>query len=423
LSSPNLLREGFSLEQVERARRYHRPLYVALAVDLSFAAGVLSVLSFTRVGDRLYGAVDGLPWWGAAPAFAALVVLVSALVRLPLGFWRGFVRERRWGLSTQRVGGWVADVVKGMLVGAVFSGLVELGLVALVRLPLGFWRGFVRERRWGLSTQRVGGWVADVVKGMLVGAVFSGLVELGLVALVRSSPGWWPLWAALALAAGVLVLSFLAPVVLEPLFNRFRPLDDAELVRDLRALADRAGVPVREVLVADASRRTNKVNAYVSGIGRTRRVVLYDTLLEKAGAPELRLVVAHELGHRRDRHILKATLLGMAGAVAAVLLVWAALGRDAGDPRNAPVVLLLGLGLELVTLAPGSALSRRWERAADRASLELTDDLPAFETAHRELALANLSDLDPPRLVYLLLFSHPTPPERIAASRAITASR
>jgi STE24 endopeptidase len=371
LSSPNLLREGFSLDQVERARRYHRPLYVALAVDLSFAAGVLSVLSFTRVGDRLYGAVDGLPWWGAAPAFAALVVLVSALVRLPLGFWRGFVRERRWGLSTQRVGGWVADVVKGMLVGAVFSGLVELGLVALVR--------------W--------------------------------------SPGWWPLWAALALAAGVLVLSFLAPVVLEPLFNRFRPLDDAELVRDLRALADRAGVPVREVLVADASRRTNKVNAYVSGIGRTRRVVLYDTLLEKAGAPELRLVVAHELGHRRDRHILKATLLGMAGAVAAVLLVWAALGRDAGDPRNAPVVLLLGLGLELVTLAPGSALSRRWERAADRASLELTDDLRAFETAHRELALANLSDLDPPRLVYLLLFSHPTPPERIAASRAITASR
>jgi STE24 endopeptidase len=359
------LRNGFTDEQVDRARRYHRPLYLALAVDLLFAGGVLSVLAFTQVGDRLYGAVDGLPWWGAAPGFAALVVCVSALVRLPLGFWRGFLRERRWGLSTQRLAGWVADVLKGTLVGAVFAGLVELALVALVR--------------W--------------------------------------SPSSWPLWAALALAAGVLVLSFLAPVVLEPLFNRFRPLGDAELARELHALAERAGVPVREVLVADASRRTKKVNAYVSGLGRTRRVVLYDTLLERAGAPEVRLVVAHELGHRRDRHVLKGTTLGMAGAIVAVLLVWAALGSDAGDPRNAPVVLLLGLGLQLATLAPGSALSRRWERAADRASLELTDDLPAFEAAHRELALANLSDLDPPRLVYLLLFSHPTPPERIAAAR------
>ena len=360
------LRNGFTDEQVDRARRYHRPLYLALAVDLLFAGGVLAVLAFTGVGDRLYGAVDGLRWWGAAPAFAALVVGVSALVRLPLGFWRGFLRERRWGLSTQRLRGWVADVLKGMLVGAVFAGIVELALVALV----------------------------------------------------RRSPGWWPVWAALALAAGVLGLSFLAPVVLEPLFNRFQPLGNAELAGELHALAERAGVPVREVLVADASRRTKKVNAYVSGLGRTRRVVLYDTLLERAGAPEVRLVVAHELGHWRDRHVLKATVLGMAGAVVAVLLVWAALGSDAGDPSNAPVVLLLGLGLELATLAPGAALSRRWERAADRASLELTDDLPAFEAAHRELALANLSDLDPPRLVYLLLFSHPTPPERIAAARA-----
>src|SRR5205085_9915599 len=131
--------------------------------------------------------------------------------------------------------------------------------------------------------------------------------------------------AAAAGATLVLVLSFVAPVVLEPLFNRFRPLDGA-LADDLRRLAERAHVPVRDVLVADASRRTRKVNAYVSGIGRTRRVVLWDTLLERAGTPELRLVVAHELGHRRDRHVLKGTLLAMAGAVVAVLVVWAVLG-------------------------------------------------------------------------------------------------
>jgi STE24 endopeptidase len=368
VSSSDLLRFGFTAAEAERARRYHRPLYVAVAVDVVLGAGVLAVLSFGGIGNSVFGAVDGLPWWGAAPAFAALCVALSSAVRLPLGFWRGWIRERRWELSTQSLGSWAADAVKAAAVAAVFAAVLELGLVALARA-----------------------WT-----------------------------GWWPVPAAAALAVAVLVLSFLGPVVLEPLFNRFRPLEDAALAEDLRALARRAGVPIRDVLVADASRRTRKVNAYVSGLGRTRRVVLYDTLLERAPAAQLRLVVAHELGHRRDRHVVKATMLAMLGAVVAVLVVWAALGTGAADPRNAPKVLLLGLALEVASLAPGSALSRRWERAADRASLELTDDLDAFEGAHRDLALANVSDLDPPRPVYLFLFSHPTPPERIAYARALS---
>jgi STE24 endopeptidase len=368
MSSSDLLRFGFTADQVERARRYHRPLYLVLAVDLGLGAVVLAVLAFTGIGDSVFGAVDGLPWWGAALAFAALAVVIPAAIRLPLGFWRGWVRERRWGLSTQ---------------------------------PLS-------------------GWAADALKGVAVAAIFAALVEFGLVALARAWTGWWVVPAALAFAAAVLVLSFLAPIVLEPLFNRFRPLEDAALAEELRAIGRRAGVPIRDVLVADASRRTRKVNAYVSGLGRTRRVVLYDTLLERAPPPQLRLVVAHELGHRRDRHVLKGTLLAMLAAVLAVVIVWAVLGTGAADPRNAPTVLLLGLALEVASLAPGSALSRHWERAADRASLELTDDLDAFEGAHRELALANVSDLDPPRTAYLLLFSHPTPPERIAYARGLS---
>ena len=337
-----------------------------MAIDMTLGAAVLFLLAFTRVGDSLYGPFDGMRWWGAALGYGAFVVAASSLVRLPLSFWRGHVRERRWGFSTQ--------------------------------------------------TAR--GWLADRAKGAAVGIVLTALAELGLVGLARALPSAWPAAAAAAFALAVLLLSFVAPVVLEPLFNRFRPLADESLAAELYALADRAGVPVREVLVADASRRTTKVNAYVSGLGRTRRVVLFDTLLERAAPAEVRLVVAHELGHRRDRHVLQGTLLGMVGAVVSVLVVWAVLGSRAADPRQAPLVLLLGLGLELLALAPGSALSRRWERAADRWSLELTHDLAAFETAHRELALANLSDLDPPRPVYLLLFSHPTPVERIAAARA-----
>jgi STE24 endopeptidase len=201
----------------------------------------------------------------------------------------------------------------------------------------------------------------------------------------------------------------------------------------LRALSRRAGVPVDSVLVADASRRTRKSNAYVSGLGRTRRVVLFDTLLERSGPGEISLVTAHELGHRRARHVAKGTAVAMAGTAVGVLVLWAALRSDGfldaaradgpGDPRAVPLVLLLGTLLELAAAPLFAALSRRFEREADRGSLELTGDVESFERAHRRLALSNLSDLEPPRLLYLLLFTHPTPPERIATARAWPGAR
>src|SRR5438128_10344226 len=161
--------ELFSVEQVERARRYHRPLYVALLLDVTLGLAVLSAAAFTRAGDRLDGAVDSLPWWGHALAFPALV----------------------------------------------------LGVVALVRLPLSFWRGHLWERRFGFSTQSAGGWLLDRVKSFAVGVVVTSAALLGLVALARAFPSAWPLAAAPAAVAAVLLLGFVAPVVLEPLFNRF----------------------------------------------------------------------------------------------------------------------------------------------------------------------------------------------------------
>jgi Zn-dependent protease with chaperone function len=356
----------FSHEEVERASRYHRPLYASLVVSFGLSVAVYSLLAWTWIGDRLWDAVAGLGWAGAAAAWAGLVLAVADLVGLPLAYWRGFLRERRWGFSTQTAREWIVDRGKGLAVS------ILLGVAA---------------------------WT-------------------GVVGLARALPGWWPAPAAAALALAVLFLSFVAPVVLEPLFNRFRPLEDEHLAGELRALARRAGVPVRDVLVADASRRTTKVNAYVSGLGSTRRVVLFDTLLAAAGEPELRLIVAHELGHRRDGHVAKLTLAAMSAAAAGVVLLWAILGTRVGSPRELPVVLLLAAVFELVLVAPSAWLSRRFERAADRASLELTNDLPAFERAHVELARKNLSDLVPPRLAYLLLFTHPTPPERLALARA-----
>jgi STE24 endopeptidase len=168
------------------------------------------------------------------------------------------------------------------------------------------------------------------------------------------------------------------------------------------------------VLVADASRRTRKHNAYVSGIGRTRRVVLFDTLLGEAERPELEVVVAHELGHRRHRDVAKGTVLAMAGAAVAVLVAWP---LDP-TPRRIPMLLFAWGLLELASLPLTAAFSRRLERHADRFALELTRDSAAFESAFRRLARANLADLDPPQLVYAFMFTHPTPAERIAAATA-----
>jgi STE24 endopeptidase len=363
--------KGFSPDEVARARRYHRPLYAALGIDLALSLAVLAVLAFALPHDLLPE-----PWWLETVALTCLVVIASALVRLPLSFWRGYVHEH----------------------------------------------GF------GLSTQTVRGWAADRAKAIAVGAVLTSVAMLGLVGLAHAFPRWWPIAAAATACAFVLVVSFLAPVVLEPIFNRFRPLADGDLTRELRALSRRAGVPVERVLVADASRRTRKSNAYVSGLGRTRRVVLFDTLLERSGPGEVQLITAHELAHRRARHVAKGTAAAMAGTVLGVLALWTAVrwerlldaanASGPGDPRIVPLVLLGGALLELAVAPLFAALSRRFEREADRGSLELTGDVESFERAHRRLARSNLSDLAPPRALYLLLFTHPTPPERIAAARA-----
>jgi STE24 endopeptidase len=358
--------EGFSPEESARARAYHRPLYVALVVDVALGAVLLAALAWTSLGHWVFSPLESLSPAPAAALYAALVTVLSGVVGTPLAFWRGWQREREWGFSTQSAGAWFADRSKGLAVSVVLAVAV---------------------------------WAAAV-------------------ALARALPGWWVVPAAVALALAVLLLSFVAPVVLEPIFNRFRPLADETLAARLRELAERAGVPVQSVLVADASRRTTKVNAYVSGIGRTRRVVLFDTLLTAADPVEVEVVVAHELGHRREGHVAKLTVLAMAGAVVAVLVLWAVLGTRMADPRTLPEALLVLLVLELLALAPGAALSRRFERAADRCSLDLTEDAAAFARTHLELARRNLSDLEPPRLAYLLLFSHPTAPERLALGRA-----
>ena len=362
------------------ARRYHDPRYRAILADLVLGLTLLAVVAFTPLGHALAGSADPLPEALGAFVLGVLLVVLSALVRLPLSIWLGLTHEREFGFSRQ-------------------SG-----------------REFALDR----------------VKGVGIGALLTGAGLAGLVGAAGAFPSWWPLVASAGAALLVLLLSFVAPVVLEPVFNKFRPLEDSGLRNAVLRLATDVGVPVREVLVADASKRTTKLNAYVSGLGATRRVVLYDTLVEEATTPEVLTVVAHELGHRRYRHVALGTAIAMTGTAGFVLLLWALLSSESvldaigasgpGDGRVVAFVLLAGSLLGLLFAPLQAALSRSWEYACDRFAVEQTGDLAAFESAFGRLSASNLPDPKPPRLVYLWLFSHPTVEERLEAARLAAQS-
>ncbi len=346
------------------------------------------------------------------PSYAGLVLglAVSAVLGLtPLG---GRLVRRvspRW---------WPAQVVCGTLALVGLGRLVTLPLDAMIERGL---------RRYGLSTQTWGGWLLDVCRQVLVASALTALVLLAALLLVRIAPRTWWAWAAGTTAALVVAGSFAYPVLIEPVFNDFRPLPAGSQRTALLALADRDGVPVQDVLVADASRRTTSLNAYVSGFGSTRRIVVYDTLLRTATPREVELVVAHELGHADEDDVLVGTLLGAGGAAAGVcvlaLLVSSArvrrrCGADSvGDPRLIPLLLFVSAAGMLLLLPVTNAVSRQVEARADLHSLELTEDPQTFIATEQRLARTNLGDLRPDPVLHAIFASHPSVVRRIAMAR------
>jgi len=329
------------------------------------------------------------------------------------------------------------------LAGAWAPGRVALATVAVLAVRAGVGlpfsvRAFRQDARAGLATQGIGGFLRDWAKSRGVGLVLTVLPLSALVLGARWQPPGWPLVAAAAATLLVVALAVAGPVLIEPLFNRFSSLEPGPLRARLLALAETMRVPVRDVLVADASRRTTRVNAYVSGLGRTRRVVVYDTLLAAAGsgppdgagdAPpsgtdEVVLVVAHELAHVRHRDVLWGTVgaaaLAAVSVLAAVALfdlgpVQRALGVSGlGDPLAAPGLLLLAALGGLVAAPVASAISRWAEARADWVALEVTRDPVTAVAVERRLALENRADLRPNRLLVAMFASHPVTMARIA---------
>lgn len=359
---------------------------------------------------------------------------------------RAFHAELRPGRYTGMVLGLVIALVLGLtplgsrlvelagrpfgghwLAQAVLGGLAIVAVTELISLPLAAWRHTI-VARYGLSTQTWGGWSVDLLKSFAVGVVLGGIVLAGFFTVTHFAPRWWWAFGAAGAAGLVVLLSFVLPVLVEPVFNRFTPMADGPLRTELLELAERDGVPVRDVLVADASRRTRAVNAYVSGLGPTRRIVVYDTMLTEATPDEVVSVAAHELGHAKDGDVFTGTVLGAFGAALAVIFLyllgsWRGLLDLAGaesiaEPRAIGLLLAVTTVAGLVTGPAQAWVSRRVEARADTHALVLTGDPGTFEAMQRRLGTVNLSDPDPPAWEHTMFASHPSTVQRMAAARA-----
>lgn len=316
------------------------------------------------------------------------------------------------------------DLVAGALVGA---GLVAA--VELAPLPL---RALARQRSLdvGLATQAWDSWASDVVKELGIGMVFAAAGAALFLALMRRFPRRWWVGATASVIAIEVLIVWLGPVVLAPLFNRYTELPPGRTRSDVMALAHKANVDVGHVFEVDASRRTRGANAFVTGLGHTKRVVLYDTLIERFTPEQVRLVVAHELGHVRNHDLRRGMLWVAIAAPAGMYLVmlltrrWSARARTVpGAPASLPA---LALALALVTFGGtvvSNQLSRRVEARADDYSLQLTAEPREFIAMERRLALVNLSDPDPPATLRWLFGTHPSTMERIGAGVAYERER
>ena len=327
--------------------------------------------------------------------------------------------------AAQRLAGAAADVASAPVVQVAIVAIALGAVHALLTLPLAWLGGFHWPRRFGLLHQPLRSWLLDRAKAAALGGVVALAGVEALYALLRTTPLWWLGMAAIAFAFSIVVTAVL-PIWVLPLFYRLTPLADESLRTRLLALAGQAGVPAIGVWVADQSRKSRTANAAVIGLGRTRRILLYDTLTSAFGPEEIEAVLAHELGHHVHGDMRRGLLVqGMLSvvmfwladrALRAGVGVWGLSGP--ADPAGLAWLALIALVLGLVTAPLANGFSRFLERQADDFALALTRNPGGFIGAMERLASLNLAERRPHRLKELVLYSHPALDRRIARARA-----
>lgn len=290
----------------------------------------------------------------------------------------------------------------------------------LLTTPLAYY-GFVLSRRYGLSTMTLGAWIADLLKGFTLSLVLEVCaVELIYLLLAVQPLTWW-LWVALVMLFFSVIMANLAPVLIFPLFYKFKPLPDGELTQRLLALAQKANTKVRGVFAMEMSSKTTAANAALMGLGNTRRVVLGDTMIDRYSTDEIEVVLAHELGHHVHRDIWKLiisqTVLTLAGLylanVALHLVVALHFYRSLTDSATLPFLFLLMGIFSLIVMPLSNSYSRLIEYQADEYALQTTGKIEAFKSAMTRLANQNLADVEPSALVEVLFHDHPSIKNRL----------
>ncbi len=325
---------------------------------------------------------------------------------------------------------WISTLTGSFLGNGVLFLLFLTMAQTVFGIPFSLYRNFRIEKKYGFNTMTGKLWFTDLLKGLAIGSVISTVMVLGALLLVTWSPALWWLWVWLFFLVVSIFLMYISPVLIEPLFFKFEPLKVEGLEERIRSLMEKAGLRVSRVFQVDASRRSTHSNAYFTGIGRVKRIVLFDTLLAQMSQEELLAVLAHEVGHWKKKHVLKRIVMTEALAFCGLYLASLLLNASwlpglvglSGASFYARVIILGFLSsLAMFPLTPlWSFLSRRDERESDRFAVELTGDGGAMASALVKLSKENLSNLHPHPLYAAFYYSHPPVVERIRSLRQQT---
>ena len=318
----------------------------------------------------------------------------------------------------------VESVVKGSFWRVALFVLLLTFTTTLLQFPLDYY-AFHLKHVYGISNETFNSWMTDNIKGFWVSAVLTIPIVWLLYLVIRKSPTRWWLWCWLGSIPLSLFFMFIQPVVLDPIYHKFTPLQDQQLKKEILDLAAQAHIPTEKVYQVDMSRKTNALNAYVNGIGSNTRIVLWDTTLQKLKKDEILFIMAHEMGHYTLHHMAWLFIGSIFMVLAALLVVYYLLrwivkncGKYWGihqitDLASLPVILLILSVLSFITMPIQNTVSRQYEHAADVYALQLRNDPNAAIRTFQKLAVEGLSEVNPPALVKYALYGHPTLHERI----------
>ena len=316
----------------------------------------------------------------------------------------------------------------------ILTGLIFFALLTyadmIISVPFSLYSTFKIENKYGFNTMTVKLWITDTIKSLVISTILMALLISAGLFIIRMSPELWWLWVWCFFLVFGIFMMYISPYVIEPLFHKFTPVDDEELESGIRELMKKVGIKVSRIFKIDASKRTKHTNAYFTGIGKVKRIVLYDTLIEKMDRDEILSVLAHEAGHWKKKHLLKHIVVSEVIALIAIYIAYQILQGDflielfhIEMSSFFAKMIILGFIGSIVSFPFGPVshfFSRRHENEADRYSYELTGNSESMISALVKLSKDNLSNLHPHPLYALFHYSHPPVLERIGRIRKFT---